>query len=346
LPFPWYGSERARRFNGWFVRTQVHLVARALGIITEGRTAPVVSITIPTALGAAQALPHSALVVNRSDKYSMFREANQEAIRAMEVRALEQADRVFYCARTLMEDEADLVGDRALALDHGVDVELFRPLPPEAVPADLAAIPGPRIGFFGKLRDRLVDYELLARVARAIPEASIVLIGPAEDSFDALAALPNVHYLGPRPYGDIPAYGCGFDVAVMPWRDNEWIRNANPIKLKEYLALGLPVVSTDFPEVRRYDDVIWVESDPESFIAAVKATLADGGLATPKARRAAVVESTWDRAARRFLHESERSVPVSPTVAPAASGFAVEGAILDRRSQASRGHGLAGAGDA
>ena len=86
-----------------------------------------------------------------------------------------------------------------------------------------------------------------------------------------------MHWLGFRPYEEIPRYGAGFDVAIMPWRDNEWIRNCNPIKLKEYLALGLPVVSTDFPEVHRYASVVRIARSPEEFVQLVATTLDDGG---------------------------------------------------------------------
>ena len=82
-----------------------------------------------------------------------------------------------------------------------------------------------------------------------------MLIGDATCSMERYAKYPNVHWLDFRPYEQIPGYGSGFDVALMPWLDNDWIKHANPIKMKEYLALGLAVVSTDFPEVDRYADV-------------------------------------------------------------------------------------------
>ncbi len=97
----------------------------------------------------------------------------------------------------------------------------------------------------------------------------------------------------------------GFDIGLMPWKDNEWIRHSNPIKLKEYLALGLPIVSTDFPEVHRYDRLVRIASTYNDFVTAVTATIADGGLATPAGRRAAVEHSTWDAAARLLLRETE-----------------------------------------
>jgi glycosyltransferase involved in cell wall biosynthesis len=114
-------------------------------------------------------------------------------------------------------------------------------------------------------------------------------------------ALPNAHWLGQRPYEAIPRYGSSFDVAIMPWVDNDWIAYANPIKLKEYLALGLPVVSTHFPEGEWYRDVIDMVDGREAFVKAVREALADGGRSTPAQRRARVAGSTWDAQAALLM---------------------------------------------
>ena len=310
LPLPLYGSERTRRLGTLLVRAQVWLVARSLGIIGPGRPDPVIAVTIPTAIGAARSLPHSALVVNRSDKYSSFAEADTASIRALEEECLAEADLVFYSANALRRSEAPLTGHRSRALDHGVDTELFRPSQ-EPIPADLQAIPRPRIGYFGAIRDHLVDLGLLEEVARRLPQASLVLVGPVvcpEERMSRLRALPNVHLLGARPHDEIPGYGRGFDVALMPWQQNEWIEHANPIKMKEYLALGLPIVSTDFPEVHRYADLVRIAKDHDDFICAVTDTLSDGGLATPAERRSAVEAATWDAAAALLLQTTEATI--------------------------------------
>ena len=86
----------------------------------------------------------------------------------------------------------------------------------------------------------------------------------------------------------------------MPWLQNDWIRSCNPIKLKEYLALGLPVVTTDFPEVRQYSEVLRVAGSPEEFISMIRQTVEDGGASTPAARRDAVSDSSWDAVADRL----------------------------------------------
>ena len=165
-------------------------------------------------------------------------------------------------------------------------------------------MPGPRIGYFGAFRSSTVDMGLLERVAREMPEASLVLVGPSTEPMESLTSLPNVLWFGQRPHEAIPAFGRGFDVALMPWQDNAWIRAANPIKMKEYLALGRRVVSTDFPEVHRYADLIEIAADQDDFIARVREAVA-GPLPIPAAevsrRRAAVSDASWDSPAAALL---------------------------------------------
>jgi glycosyltransferase involved in cell wall biosynthesis len=287
--FPFYGVAWARRLNSRLVRFQVELVARRIGIAD-----PVLFVTLPTAWDIVQPMRRRALVFNRSDKASEFGEANQAAISALEDALLKESDAVVYVSRALMEEERPVVGARGHFLDHGVDLGHFDPGAAGPEPDDLRAIPRPRIGWFGSLRDHLVDFALLERLARELPHAQLVLVGDAVSSMERFAKLPNVHWLGFRPYEEIPRYGRGFDVAIMPWRDNDWIRSCNPIKLKEYLALGLPVVSTDFPEVRHYAEVVRIARDGDDFVRHVRAALAEGGPATPALRRNAVLGASWD----------------------------------------------------
>ncbi|WP_188188522.1 glycosyltransferase [Nonomuraea sp. SYSU D8015] len=298
LPLPFYGSPLLRRVNAVLVRAQVRAVCRALGL-----TAPVIVTTIPTAWDVVRPMRRRALVFNRSDRHSAFPESDTETIEKLEDALLRGADHVLYVSRALMAEERDRTGDRAHFLDHGVDLEHFTKR--DRLPADLADIPGPRVGFFGALDDYLVDFDLLERIAGDMPDVSLVLIGDATVPMERLTKYPNVHWLGFRPYDDIPAYGSGFDVAIMPWLDNSWIRHANPIKLKEYLALGLPVVSTDFAELANYTDRVRVATDPAAFIATIRSTLDDGGPREPQALRESVLGASWSSRAAELMAMAE-----------------------------------------
>ena len=259
------GVERLRGLSAALVAAQVRAAAAWYLMGT-----PHLLITIPTAVDVIDRLPHARVVVNRSDLHSAFPEVDTALIESMESELLRRADVVLYVSHALME--RDRVGAKGVFLDHGVDLELFTADEAEE-PEDIRTIPRPRIGFFGGLDDYVVDLDLIARLAKETADASVVLIGDATCSLDSLTSAPNVHLLGRRDHAAIPAYGRAFDVAIMPWLDNDWIRNCNPIKLKEYLALDLPVVSTPYPELTPYLDLVRVGASADEFIARVQETL-------------------------------------------------------------------------
>jgi glycosyltransferase involved in cell wall biosynthesis len=155
-------------------------------------------------------------------------------------------------------------------------------------------LPQPVVGYYGALDDYLVDEQLLIKVARSIPGGTLVLIGPKAMDTSALEKEPNVRYLGPIPYERLPQYARVFQVGLMPWLQNDWIASCNPIKLKEYLALGFPVVSTPFPELEPYRDMVYGAAGHEEFVAAVHQALRDGdGSQSVHRRREAVRQDSW-----------------------------------------------------
>jgi glycosyltransferase involved in cell wall biosynthesis len=183
------------------------------------------------------------------DEYSAFTGVTSQAILDLEVDLLRECDLVIVSAEKLYETKSKY-NPRTVMVRHGVDFHHFRQAldPSVAVPADIAHLPKPVIGFFGLIAD-WVDVELMAEVAKRYPHGSLVVIGKATTDVSALAALPNVHLLGRKPYSELPAYCKGFQVALNPFRINELTLNANPLKVREYLAAGLPVVATNIPEV-------------------------------------------------------------------------------------------------
>lgn len=295
LMIPAYGDGSLARANAWLVRQQVRLVARAIG----AGPLPLVATTIPTAWPVIRGLRRSTLLYNRSDQHSAFPEADRGWVAGLEESLMRHADRVMYVSHELMATDEPLVGDRGVFLGHGVDLDHFSRNMEQEEPPELADIPRPIMGFFGGLDDYVVDMDLLAETARAIPEASLVLIGDATCSMDELTSLPNVHWLGFQPYQSIPAFGRAFDVALMPWLDNEWIRFANPIKLKEYLALGLPVVSTPYPELEHGDEPVLVAPTRAEFPALVRAALAQDH--DSAAARTSVLSSSWRTRAQHLM---------------------------------------------
>jgi glycosyltransferase involved in cell wall biosynthesis len=136
-----------------------------------------------------------------------------------------------------------------------------------------------------------LDAELLAHLARRFRHGSLVLLGKQAMDLEVLRRLPNVHLLGHKPYAELPAYCKGFDVALVPFPRNEVTRHANPLKVREYLAAGLPVISTPVPEVEALGQC-HIGATPDAFCAAVEAALADPG---PCLRRSdAIRGESWE----------------------------------------------------
>jgi glycosyltransferase involved in cell wall biosynthesis len=182
--------------------------------------------------------------------------------------------------------------ERTHLLEHGVDFELFSK--PVAAAPEVAG-PGPVAGFYGALAP-WIDIELLAAVAGLLPEWRFVFIGPHVCDVSALAARPNVSLIGPRPHGDLPAYAQHWTAGLIPFRDTPQIRACNPLKLREYLAAGRPVVATDFPALAPYRDQIQVVAGAAAMAGALEAARMDGpeGVAN---RRAVVAAEGWSNRA-------------------------------------------------
>jgi glycosyltransferase involved in cell wall biosynthesis len=227
------------------------------------------------------------------DEWSMFAYLDREATARAERRLLERVDATFAINHALAESKR-AVCSATYVSPHGVDHAQFARALDDAtaVPADLAALPRPRIGFYGTLQS-WVDFELIAHVARARPGWSIVLIGQQLGDLAAIRGIPNVHLLGQRRHDELPAYCKGFDVGIIPYRIDERMAYVNPLKMREYLSAGLPVVSTAVPEVVRYAHACHVARTPAEFVAGIERALGEGDRAARLARSEAMKAETW-----------------------------------------------------
>ncbi|HHB91260.1 MAG TPA: glycosyltransferase family 1 protein, partial [Anaerolineae bacterium] len=224
------------------------------------------------------------------------RHVRAQRVRAMEQHLLQRADIVFVSAATLLEAKRRW-NPNTFFVPNGVDYHHFAQ-PPARLPADIASLPPPRIGYAGAINEKL-DLSLLAALARQRPDWSLVLVGPIlfkrADALTALRALPNVHFLGRKPLAELPAYMHSFDVSLMPYAHNLWTENINPLKLYEYLATGRPIVSTDIPAVRDFRDVIRIADNREAFLQAVEEALIHDRAEDAQRRQAIARQHTWDQ---------------------------------------------------
>jgi UDP-galactopyranose mutase len=273
-------------------------------LAAEGIRDPVLWYYTPMALPFTRHLRSSLVVYDCMDELSAFRGA-PPALLGLERELLERADVVFTGGVSLYEAKRRL-HPNVHAAPSSVEVEHFaraRTLRQE--PADQAALPHPRLGFYGVIDERM-DLDLLAGVADARPEWQIVLVGPVvKIEPEALPRRANLHYLGQKTYADLPGYLSGWDVALLPFARNEATRYISPTKTPEYLAAGRPVVSTSVRDVvRPYGEeglVRVADSVPDFVAAAEKAMAEDAPSPVWRARvDARLAEMSWDRTWERM----------------------------------------------
>lgn len=286
LPLP--HSSAARTINQQILRGTIRWLRKKLGI-DEFQ----LWTFLPTSGDYVGTLGEALSVYYCVDEWSMFSYLDREQTIAAEGKLLDKVDATF-AINTSLADAKRARCKQTYVSPHGVDHAMFaRALEPATeVPADLAALPRPRIGFYGTLRD-WVDFDLIAAVAKARPKWSIVLIGQQLGDLSALDGLPNVHLLGQKPHHELPAYCKGFDVGIIPYRIDERMAFVNPLKLREYLSAGLPVVSTAVPEVQRYSHLAQIATTPWSFVAAIEHALAGDNPERRATRSAAMESETW-----------------------------------------------------
>jgi glycosyltransferase involved in cell wall biosynthesis len=255
------------------------------------------------------------------DEWATFPGLDRAGTIAMERALLERVDATFTTSLALCEKKRLHCRATYLA-PHGVDHAKFaRALDDTlAVPADLTALPRPVIGFFGTLRDFL-DYELMAHVAKARPHWSLALIGQQLCDIGALARLPNVHLLGQKRHDELPAYCKGFDVGLIPYRIDNDVKFINPLKLREYLSAGVPVVSTAMPEVQPYAQLCHIAETGDEMVAAIERALGEGDREARAQRSARMIDETWQArvaAIARVVERLEAGEPAPAVdVAPA-----------------------------
>ena len=256
----------------------------------------------PMAIHLALALEPKAIVYDCMDELSAFLHAPPELL-ALERELLVHADTVFTGGQSLYRAKRDRHAD-VHCFPSSVDVRHFaraRIAPDSSHQRDL---PHPRLGFFGVIDERM-DLEIVRALAEAHPDWQIVLVGPVVKIDPAtLPTAGNVHYLGQRPYSELPAFLAGWDVCLMPFAMGTATRFISPTKVLEYMAADRPIVTTPITDVvDPFAEIVYVGLDPASFVSACVRALA--ATAEERVVRRADAErvlahTSWDDTVRRM----------------------------------------------
>ena len=251
----------------------------------------------PMAMAFASHLSPDVVVYDCMDQLASFRGAPPELVR-FERQLMQRADLVFTGGQSLFEAKRGM-HPRVSCFPSSIDVNHYRPARGQLEePAEMAALPRPRLGFFGVVDERM-DLALLDQMAELRPHWSFVMIGPVVKISEAeLPRRANIHWLGGRRYDELPRYLGHWDIGLMNFALNESTRYISPTKTPEFLAAGLPVVSTPIVDVvRGYGNqgLVEIASDALQAVAAAEHLLARPRQPWLAKVDRALAQSSWDR---------------------------------------------------
>jgi glycosyltransferase involved in cell wall biosynthesis len=241
-------------------------------------------------------LGESVSVYYCTDEHAAFPGVDGNNIRHAEEDLLRKVTLGFATSQEILKNKKR-INPNFYFSPHGVDFDNFARAQDQTlpIPEDIRHLPHPLVGYFGAI-DHWIDLGLIEYLARSRPRWSFVFIGNQAISVANLSLLPNVHFLGKRPFQDLPRYGRAFDATIIPFRIDDLTISVSPIKLKEYLAMGKPVVSTPLPAVMDYaaaGGLVRVAGDAESFLQLLERDLRDDSKKLVLARQESVRSDTW-----------------------------------------------------
>jgi glycosyltransferase involved in cell wall biosynthesis len=251
-------------------------------------------------------------IVDEYVGYAALDAERAERVRQRERSLIARADLVLVTSQALLASKGG-INPNTHWVPNAVDYARFaQAAQVRALPAELAGRPRPWIGYVGAINDK-IDLSLLEQVAERWPQATLVLVGPERvqepDNRAAAARLharPNVCFVGQVGVERVPEFVAACDVGLLPYRLNDWTRNIHPLKLYEYLACGLPVVSTDIPAVHEQTDVVQIAADAAHFVSAIAVALSNAEeLAAERQARAAA--NTWRQRVEQISELIERT---------------------------------------
>ncbi len=276
----WPGNPLASFLNRHLLGKQVE------NIIKENNfEMPIFWASMPSAIDAIDNYPNHKVVYYCSDDFRALAGVDHEPVEKMEERLAERADLIIVVSKALQNR---FPAHKTVLVEHGVDYELFAEDAPRA--PDLPDHPW-IAGFYGSIHNWL-DLGIIVQAAQNCPEWKFVFIGDVHINIAPLKTLKNVKFLGSRAHDKLPRYAQHWQASLLPFKDCEQIRACNPLKLKEYLCAGQPVVSTDFPALAPYRKNVHIMRNAEDLIAIlndIKATAS-----APRRPNVAMQTQTWD----------------------------------------------------
>jgi glycosyltransferase involved in cell wall biosynthesis len=290
--WPWFGSSLSRRINRF-------LLVRQLRPLLSSLSEPAVAITtIPIVADLVGALPVRHWVYYCVDDFSTWPGLDSRPLRRMEDDLVRRVDRALAVSETLQQKLAGM-GRRGPLLTHGVDVDFWRGGADGAPLPQLEGLERPLVVFWGAI-DQRMDLAFVRHLADGLGRGTVVLAGPEDSPAPDLTGLKGVVRVGVLPFATLPCLAEESSVLIMPYADLPVTRAMQPLKLKEYLATGKPVVVRALPATRDWADCADLADTPESFVVAVRRRLESGVPEEQRAARGRLAGESWAEKARQF----------------------------------------------
>ena len=299
---PSFRSKFSRKINSLLLAKQIRMLCKKYGMEDC-----ILVTTLPIVSDLVGRLNEARSIYYCVDEFSQWPGMMKDVMQKMERDLIGKVDLILAASDRLYHSKKDSQCPVYL-LTHGVDVEHFMKadLIETEVPVDIAYIRKPIIGLSGSFVER-TDYDIIKHIALTHSDWSIVLIGRILTRATHISKLKNVFFMGPRPYELLPSYLKAFDVCIIPYIVSDGsIFNSSPVKLKEYLASGKPVVSTPIPEVEKFAGIVEMANDKDEFVESIELVLRENSREKIEIRQRAVREDSWDAKAEEFSGHVER----------------------------------------
>lgn len=297
--FP-FGNRLVRFLNRRSVISAVREKMQSLGM-----TAPIILTTLPNASEYLGSLGEMLAVYYCVDDFTLWPGVNEALVLEMERRLVRKVD-LLVCSSGELAVIKSREGLQTEILPHGVDYTHFSRCAAgtQVAVAYLAALPRPIVGYFGLLGE-WVDLSIIESLAADHPEWSLVLMGNVVTDTSRLTRFPNVHFTGPVPYAELPDHVAYVDALVLPYHVGGRGKTITPLKLREYIATGKPVVSTAIPECVLYRSHIFIAAAGAEFVACVEDALHDTAVKSAD-RQKMVQEESWQNRAETLSRYIEK----------------------------------------
>ncbi|MBW1803910.1 MAG: glycosyltransferase [Deltaproteobacteria bacterium] len=285
MMIPYSQLRIVREFNKFSAVKKIRAFIKRYGFSN-----PVVISTVPNVADYVKEFNEDMVIYYCIDDYTRSPALDSSLVEKMEEKLLYSCDLVVASSRDLCEKKKRGM-KQPLFLPHGVDFDHFQVGKGE-VHEMMRHLPRPTIGFFGVISHWL-NVQLIKFLANERPRWSFVFIGPSDIDLRVFGELKNTHFPGKVSYEELPNYAAEFDVGIIPFLLNDFTVSVNPIKLLEYLACGLPVVTIDMPEVRTYSGVVHIASSFEDFLLGLEKSLRENNSRSEAERKKIARKYSW-----------------------------------------------------